>query len=62
MGTEEQKTIGELATELDDLALTVEELQADPPPHVDQDHLDTIKNALDDASDAADELIEQQSE
>ena len=54
--------VGELATDLDDLALNVEELQVDPPPHVDQAQLDTIKKALEEASDATDELINEQTE
>jgi Asp-tRNA(Asn)/Glu-tRNA(Gln) amidotransferase C subunit len=49
--------IGELATELDDLADTVEELQADPPEGVDPQHLDAVKDALDKASDATDDIV-----
>ena len=49
--------IGQLATELDDLALAVEELQADPPDGVNPQHLDAVKDALDEASDATDEIV-----
>ena len=49
--------IGELATELDDLADTVEELQADPPEGVNPEHLDALKDALDEASDATDDIV-----
>jgi hypothetical protein len=49
--------IGELATELDDLADTVEELQADPPAGVNPEHLDALKDALDEASDATDDIV-----
>ena len=59
---DKQDRLGQLATELDDLALNVEELQVDPPPHIDQAHLDTIKTALEEASDATDELINEQTE
>jgi hypothetical protein len=49
--------IGELATELDDLVVTVEELQADPPEGVSSEHLDAVKHALDEASDATDDIV-----
>jgi hypothetical protein len=54
---DEQDQIGELATELDDLSLTVEEIQADPPPGIDPAHLDAVIDALEEASDATDNIV-----
>ena len=52
--------INEIATDLEDLKTTVEELQTDPPADMDPDALDRIKGALDVAVDATDDLEEEQ--
>jgi hypothetical protein len=52
--------INEIANDLEDLKTTVEELQNDPPSDIDPNSLGGLKNALDDAVDATDELEEQQ--
>ena len=57
VNSDEHDQIGELATELDDLSLTVEEIQADPPPGVDPAHLDAVIDALEEASDATDNIV-----
>lgn len=49
--------IGELATDLDDLAITVEELQADLPPGRNADRLEQVRESLEQASDKTDEVI-----
>ena len=49
--------IGELATDLDDLTLTVEELQADLPPGRNADRLEQVRESLEKASDTTDEVI-----
>ena len=54
--------INEVASDIQDLNTTVEELQNDPPSDIDPDSLDRLKNALDDAVDATDELEDQQDE
>ena len=54
--------INEVASDIQDLNTTVEELQSDPPSDIDPDSLDRLKNALDDAVDATDELEDQQDE
>jgi hypothetical protein len=62
MGTEAEKKLDELASDLDDLKTTVEELQVDPPSHVASEDLDPIADALEQATDATDELDEQAEE
>jgi hypothetical protein len=57
MNSDQRDSIGELATEIDDLAVTVEEIQADLPPGVDATHLETVREALEKASDATDDLL-----
>ena len=49
--------IGELATDLDDLTLAVEELQADLPPGRNADRLEQVRESLEKASDTTDEVI-----
>jgi len=56
VNSDKQDQIGELATELDDLSLTVEEIQADPPPGTDP-ALEAVIDALEEASDAADKIV-----
>jgi outer membrane murein-binding lipoprotein Lpp len=60
MGSEShQDKIDELASTIDDMKITVDELAAgDPVPDADATNLDAIQSALDDASDAADDLVE----
>lgn len=57
VNSDKQDQIGELATELDDLSLTVEEIQADPPPGTDPAHLEAVIDAFEEASDAADKIV-----
>jgi len=52
--------LGELTTNIDDAALVVEELQEDSPSPAEGRKLQTIKDALEQASDAADDLISEQ--
>ena len=54
--------INEVASDIEDLKTTVEELQNDPPSDIDPDSLDRLENALDDAVDATAELEDQQDE
>ena len=58
--TDSDDQINEIADDLQDLKTNVEELQTDPPAHIDPDSLDGLKNALDEAVGATDELEEQQ--
>ncbi len=60
MGSESQQDkIDELASTIDDMKTTVDELAAeDPLPDADATNLDVIQTALDRASDAADDLVE----
>ena len=51
--------IDEVANDLDDVKMTVEELEDDPPPTVDPKTIDALQQAIEDARDAADELVEQ---
>jgi len=51
--------IDEVANELDELKTTVDELAEDPPDHVKTRTIDTLKRALDEASEAADDLENQ---
>jgi hypothetical protein len=50
--------IEELASTIDDMKVTVDELAAEPLPDTNVASLDTIQTALDRASDAADDLVE----
>ena len=52
----------ELASSMEDLKTTVEELEIDPPADVDPASLDRVKDALEDAVAATDELEDQQEE
>lgn len=53
-------TINEVASDIEDLKTTVEELQSDPPSDIDPSSLDRLENALDDAVDATAALEDQQ--
>ena len=54
--------INDLTSDLEDLKTTVEELQVDPPANVDAESLQAVKAALQQASDATDEIEDQQEE
>jgi hypothetical protein len=56
MSDKREDKLGELAAELDDLKISVEELKEDPPDHVEKKDLDTILTSLDEATDTTDEL------
>jgi len=60
MGSESQQDkIDELASTIDDMKTTVDELATeDPLPDADATNLNVIQTALDRASDAADDLVE----
>ena len=60
MKSNRDDTINELAAELEDLTVTVEELQIAPPANVEQKSLKSVKEALDQASAATAELESQQ--
>src|SRR5688572_25598309 len=51
--------IDELANDLDELKTTAEELEDDPPAKVERKTIEALQQALEHASDAADELIGQ---
>jgi len=56
MSDKKEDKLGELAAELDDLKISVEELKEDPPDHVERKDLDAILTSLDEATDTTDEL------
>jgi hypothetical protein len=56
MKPERYSKLDELASDLDDLTVTVEELQDQLRSESDAEPLQTIKTALEQASDATDEL------
>ena len=60
-GDDEDK-INNLTSDLEDLKTTVEELQVDPATNVDAESLQAVKAALQQASDATDEIEDQQEE
>ena len=62
MGSDSQRDkIDELASTIDDMKTTVDELAAeDPLPDADATNLNVIQTALDRASDAADDLVEEE--
>lgn len=62
MAADPRHKIGELATELDDLAISVEELQAELPPGDDVARLESVRAALEQASDTTDEIISDEDE
>lgn len=51
--------VEELVGDLEDLKVTVEELQLDPPAEVEPEDLEAVKGALEQASDATDVLEDQ---
>ena len=54
--------LNELTSSLEDLTTTVEELEIDPPADLDPASLNRVKDALDDAVAATDNLEDQQEE
>ena len=54
--------INALTSDLEDLKTTVEELQIDPLTNVDPESLEAVKGALQQATDATDEIEDQQEE
>ena len=54
--------LNELTSSLEDLTTTVEELEVDPPADVDPASLDRVKDALEDAIAATDDLEDQREE
>jgi len=54
--------LNELTSDLEDLKTTVEEMEVDPPADVDPASLKRVKDALDDAAEATDELEERKEE
>lgn len=59
MGAHKDEQIDELASDLDDLKTTVEELEADPPDGLDPASLRRLEEALGRASDVTNELEDQ---
>ena len=59
---DDEDKINDLTSDLEDLKTTVEELQVDPPKNVDAESLQAVKAALQQASDATDEIEDQQDE
>ena len=59
---DDEDKINDLTSDLEDLKTTVEELQVDPPTNVDAESLQAVKAALQQASDATDEIEDQQDE
>ena len=60
MTTEKQDKIDELTSDLDDLIVTVEELEIEQPADGDGESLKTIRTALEQASAATTELENRQ--
>ena len=54
--------INDLTSDLEDLKTTVEELQVEPPANVKAESLQAVKAALQQATDATDEIEDQQEE
>ena len=55
------RKLNEVASDVDDAAMVVEELQAEPDIDA-SEKLDEVKRALEDASDAIDELQDEEDE
>ena len=56
MSNEHRHEIDEIASDVDDLKNLVEEIEDDTPPGVSRHSINSLKHALEDASDAADDL------
>lgn len=61
LGDDDDK-INDLTSDLEDLKISVEELQIDPSTNVDPESLEAVKGALQQATDATDEIEDQQEE
>jgi outer membrane murein-binding lipoprotein Lpp len=59
MDANNKQKIGEVASDLDDLATTVDELETDQPSGATAGDVKKLRHALEDASDAADAIDEQ---
>jgi hypothetical protein len=59
MNPDPQRKVEEIASDLDDLATTVEELQIDPSLEPESPNLHKLEQALENASDATDALDQQ---
>jgi len=59
MNPDPQRQVEEIASDLDDLSTTVEELQIDPSLEPDSANLHKLEQALENASDATDALDQQ---
>ena len=62
MSSNADDNIDEIATDLDDIKTSVEELQVEPHAGVDPASIERLKNALERASDATAELEDQKEE
>ena len=62
MTSDSRRKIDEVATDLDDLTTTVEELEMDATTEVDAIELKRLQRALEDASDAADAVDDKMDE
>ena len=60
--SDNDEKLNELTSSLEDLTTTVEELEVDPPADVDPASLDRVKDALEDAIAATDDLEDQREE
>jgi|KBSSwiStaDraftv2_1062776.scaffolds.fasta_scaffold1497256_2 hypothetical protein len=60
MTNDEKNKISEVADGLDDVAVTVDELKYDPGARLRPGTIDTLKRAIDEATDAVDELDDQE--
>ena len=60
--TDNDEKLNELTSSLEDLKTTVEELEIDPPADVDPASLNRVKDALEDAVSATDDLEDRQEE
>jgi hypothetical protein len=58
-GVNEPDRIDELANDIDELKMAAEELEENPPPNVQLHTIEVLKDALENAGDAADELEDQ---
>jgi hypothetical protein len=58
MSSDRQDKIDSLASDLDDLKATTEELEVEPAPDRDHDNLRVIKSALEEATVAVDDLVD----
>jgi hypothetical protein len=60
--SDSDEKLNELTSSLEDLKTTVEELEVDPAADIDPASLDRVKDALEDAVAATDELEDRQEE